>query len=78
MQLDELKMLNKLQKSAKGMSTKVTDLAKKAMAVIQKRLSQAFNMIKSLGSKAWKGLLNFFGLEISNVRVSGGGTYPLL
>ena len=78
MQLDEIKMLNKLKKSAKGVSTKVTDLAKKALAVIKKRLSQAFNMIKSLGSKAWKGLMNFFGLEISNVRVSGGGKYPLL
>ena len=78
MQLDEFKMLNKLKKSAKGMTAKVTDAAKKALAVIKKRLSQAFNMIKSLGSKAWKGLLNFFGLEISNVRVSGGGTYPLL
>ena len=78
MQLDEFKMLSKLKKSANGMSAKVVASAKKALAVIQKRLSQTFDMIKSLGSKAWKGLMNFFGLEISNVRVSGGGTYPLL
>ena len=76
--LNEFKMLSKLKKSAKGISATVVDAAKKALGAIKKRLSQAFNMIKKLGSKAWKGLINFFGLEISNVRVKGGGKYPLL
>ena len=52
--------------------------AKKALAAIQKRLSQAFNMIKRLGAKAWQGLLNFFGLTISKVTIRGGGKYPLV
>ena len=77
MQLDEYKMLDKLKKSAKGISDKVVNAAKKALAAIQKRLSQAFNMIKRMGDKAWKGLMNFFGLEIGNVSVSGGGAYPV-
>ena len=77
MQLDEFKMLDKLKKSAKGISDKVVNAAKKALAAIQKRLSQAFNMIKRMGDKAWKGLMNFFGLEIGNVSVNGGGAYPV-
>ena len=77
MQLDEIQMLNKLKKGAKAVSSKVVNAAKKALATIQKRLSQAFNMIKRLGAKAWQGLLNFFGLEISKVTVRGGGKYPL-
>jgi hypothetical protein len=77
-QLDEFQMLNKLKKGAKSVSSSVVNAAKKALAVIQKRLSQAFNMIKRLGAKAWKGLLNFFGLVVNNVTVRGGGSYPLL
>jgi hypothetical protein len=70
-------MLNKLKRGAKTVSSKVASAAKKALAAIQKRLSQAFDMIKRLGAKAWQGLLNFFGIEISNVKVTGGGKYPL-
>lgn len=77
-QLDEISMLNKLKKGAKSATDSISSAAKKALGVIQKRLSQAFNMIKRLGAKAWQGLLNFFGLTISNVSVRGGGRYPLL
>ena len=76
-QLDEYQMLNKLKRGASTVSSSVVNAAKKALAAIQKRLSQAFNMIKRLGAKAWQGLLNFFGLTISNVTVRGGGRYPL-
>jgi len=76
-QLDEFQMLNKLKKGASTVSSNVVNAAKKALAAIQKRLSQAFNMIKRLGAKAWKGLLNFFGLVVNNVTVRGGGKYPL-
>lgn len=78
MQLDEIQMLNKLKRGASTVSATVATAAKKALAAIQKRLSQAFNMIKRLGAKAWQGLLNFFGLAISNVTVRGGGRYPLV
>ena len=77
MQLDEFAMLDKLKRGSKAVSSKVVNAAKKAMKAIQRRISQSFKMIKKLGSKAWKGLLNFFGLQISNVKVSGGGRYPL-
>jgi hypothetical protein len=78
MQLDEYQMLNKLKKGAKAVSTTVVNAAKKALAAIQKRLSQAFNMIKKLGAKAWSALLKFFGLEVGKVTIRGGGKYPLL
>ena len=77
-QLDEFQMLNKLKRGAKAVSSNVVNAAKKALAAIQQRLSQAFNMIRKLGAKAWQGLLNFFGLAINNVTVRGGGRYPLI
>ena len=76
--LDEFAMLNKLKKGAGAMSSKVVASAKKALAVIQKRLSQAFSMIKKLGAKAWSALMKFFGLEVKNVTIRGGGEYPLV
>jgi len=78
MQLDEFAMLDKLKRGSKAVSSKVVNAAKKAMKTIQRRISQSFNMIKKLGAKAWQGLLNFFGLQVSNVKVSGGGKYPLV
>ena len=77
MQLDEFAMLDKLKRGAKAMSTSVVNAAKKALAAIQKRLSQAFNMIKKLGARAWRGLLNFFGLVIGSVKTTSGGGYPV-
>ena len=77
MQLDEFAMLDKLKRGAKAMSTSVVNAAKKALAAIQKRLSQAFNMIKKLGARAWRGLLNFFGLVIGSVKTTSGGAYPV-
>ena len=77
-QLDEYAMLDKLKRGANAISSKVVNAAKKALKAVQKRISQSFNMIKKLGAKAWKGLLNFFGLQVSNVKVKGGGRYPLV
>lgn len=78
MRLDEIQMLNRLKKGAKAVSASVANAAKKALTAIHKRMSQAFNMIKRLGAKMWQGLLNFFGISIANVRISGGGAYPLI
>jgi hypothetical protein len=75
--LDEFKMLDKLKKGAKSVSAKVVSASKAALGKIQKRLSQAFSMIKRLGKKAWSALLNFFGLEVKNVTVNGGGAFPV-
>jgi hypothetical protein len=42
-----------------------------------KRISEAFNYIKTLGEKMISGLLNFLGLSVSKIKVSGGGKFPL-
>ena len=42
-----------------------------------KRLGEAFSYIKGLGKKMMEGLLAFFGLQINNVTVAGGGKFPL-
>jgi hypothetical protein len=76
-QLDEFAMLDKLKRGAGAISSKVVNAAKKALGAIQKRLSQAFNMIKKLGAKAWSGLMKFFGLVIGSVKTTSGGAYPV-
>ena len=43
-----------------------------------KRISEAFNYILALGEQMLQGFLNFFGISVDNVKVSGGGKYPLL
>jgi small neutral amino acid transporter SnatA (MarC family) len=52
--------------------------AKKIVDVVMKRISEAFNYILELGEQMLQGFLNFFGINVDNVKVSGGGKYPLL
>ena len=44
---------------------------------IMKRVTQAFNYIKSLGKKLIEGLMNFLGVEVTDVKVSGSGDFAL-
>jgi phage-related protein len=46
---------------------------------IMKRVTQAFNYIKRLGKKLIEGLMNFLGVEVSDVTVNKGrGDFALL
>ena len=76
-QLDEFQLFDKLAKKVKGVSRQVTNQVKKIFDAIMQRLNQAFNYIKGLGQKMMEGLLAFFGLSINNIKVAGGGPFPL-
>ena len=75
--LTEFALLDKLKKGANGISSKVVGLANKALASIKQKLVKAFNMIKKLGQNMWFGLLNFFGIGVKDVKLNGGGKFPL-
>ena len=75
--LNEFQLFNKLANKVKGVSRGVVNQVKKIFDAIMQRLSQAFNYIKGLGQKMMEGLLAFFGLSINNVKVVGGGDFPL-
>ena len=75
--LDEFQLFNKLATKVKGVSRGVVNQVKKIFDAIMQRLNQAFNYIKGLGQKMMEGLLAFFGLSINNVKVVGGGDFPL-
>jgi|TARA_B110000977_G_scaffold94603_1_gene125028 hypothetical protein len=76
-QLDEFALFNKLANKVKGVPKFVMGQAKKILNAIMKRLGEAFSYIKGLGKKMMEGLLAFFGLQINNVTVAGGGKFPL-
>jgi hypothetical protein len=75
--LTESQLINKLMKMSKEFSSKVANAAKKILNEITKRIQNAFNWIKKQGAKIWNAILYFFGFQISDVRVKGGGVYPL-
>ena len=76
-QLDEFAMWNKIKSKVKSISSKVTNAIKRIYEAVLKRINEAFNYIKTLGEKMISGLMNFLGISVSNVRVSGGGKFPL-
>ena len=43
-----------------------------------KRVSEAFDFMARLGEQMLQAFLNFFGIGVNNVKVTGGGNYPLL
>ena len=59
-----------------GMSNHVASKIQKVYNSIVKRLKEAFNFIKSLGSRMLSALLKFLGF-VPQVKVSGGGAFPL-
>ena len=76
-QLDEFAMWNKIKSKVKSISSKVTNAIKRIYEAVLKRINEAFNYIKTLGEKMISGLMNFLGISVSNVKVSGGGKFPL-
>ena len=78
LQLDELALWNTIKKKAKGAASQILNVSKKIYGAVMKRLKQSFDAIKRLGARMLNGLLNFFGIKVSNVKVRGGGSYPLL
>ena len=76
-QLDEFAMWNKIKSKVKNVSSKVKNAVKRIYDAVMKRIGEAFNYIKTLGEKMISGLMNFLGISVSNVKVSGGGKFPL-
>ena len=75
--MDEFAVWNKIKAKTKKLSSGVMNAVKRVYLAVMKRIKDAFNLIKSLGSKIIDGLLNFLGISVSNVRVVGGGKFPL-
>ena len=76
-QLDEFQMFNKLVSKAKNVATSIKNQAKRVLDAILKRLKDAFNWIKKQGRKLIDAVLNFFGLDIKSIKLTGGGKYPI-
>ena len=77
-QLDEFALFDRLKKQAKNVSSAIKNQAGKIMDRIMFRIKQAFNGLKKLGEKMMAGLLDFFNLDVDNIKVTGGGAFPLL
>ena len=75
-QLDEFALFSKLKGKAIAIGKNISSKISRVVNAITKRLKEAFSFIKSLGSKMLSGLLKFLGFQ-PNVRVSGGGRFPL-
>ena len=52
--------------------------SRKILNNIITRIKQAFNDLKRLGEGMMSGLLKFFGLEVRNIKINGGGDFPLI
>ena len=76
--LDEFALFNRLVKKVKNVSKDIVARAKKIVNAVMKRISEAFDYILKLGEQMLHAFLNFFGISVDNVKVSGGGKYPLL
>ena len=78
-QLDEFQIFNKLVTKIKGVAGTIKNKVKNIYNAIMKRVTQAFNYIKALGKKLIEGLMNFLGVEVSDVTVNKGrGDFALL
>ena len=76
--LDEFKLFEKLKGKIKNLSKDIVDKAKSILSAVMKRVSEAFDFMVRLGEQMLQAFLNFFGISVNNVKVSGGGQYPLL
>ena len=55
----------------------IKNQAKRILDAILKRLKDAFNWIKKQGRRLIDAVLNFFGLDIKSIKITGGGKYPI-
>lgn len=76
--LNEFQLFDKLKKSVTNVSSQIVNQAKKILNNIITRIKQAFNDLKRLGEGMMSGLLKFFGLEVRNIKINGGGDFPLI
>lgn len=65
-------------KGGKNASKRIMDVSKRIFKAIMKRINNAFNYIKQLGKKMLQEFMQFFGIEVKNIKINGGGAYPLL
>ena len=77
-QLNEFQVFNKLVRGVKGISSKVKSQAKKILDSILKRIKNTFDMIKRLGKNIFNGIMHFLDMEVSTVKISSGGSFPLV
>ena len=77
-QLDEFQLFNKLASGLKNVSAKVKNQVKNILSTIMKRVKEAIDYIKTLGSKMFNSILNFLGMEVSNVKINTSGPFPLI
>ena len=77
-QLDEFAMFNRLADKVKGVSAAAKNAAKKVYDAIMSRIKQAFAYIKQLGEKMFAAVLHFLGMEVSSVKISSAGSFPLV
>jgi len=75
--LNEWQVFQKLGQKIKDISVDTVNMFKKVFDAIMERVKKAFNYILTLGRRMIATLLNFFGVSISGVSISGGGDYPL-
>ena len=77
-QLDEFQLFNKLISNVKNVSKKVKDQVTNILSSIMKRVKEAIDYIKTLGGKMFNSILNFLGMEVSNVNINTSGPFPLI
>ena len=76
-QLDEFQMFNRLVTKAKNVASSIKNQAKRILDAIMKRMKAAFDWIKKQGRRLIDAVLNFFGLDIKSIKLTGGGKYPI-
>ena len=70
-------MFNRLVTKAKNVASSIKNQAKRILDGIMKRMKAAFDWIKKQGRKLIDAVLNFFGLDIKSIKITGGGKYPI-
>lgn len=76
--LDEFQLFNKFINNVKNLSGKVKQQVKNILSAIMKRVKEAIDYIKTLGGKMFNAILNFLGMEVSNVNINTSGPFPLI
>jgi len=71
-QLDEFQIFKRLATKIKGIAGTIKNTVVNIYNAIMKRVTQAFNYIKKLGARLIEGLMNFLGIEVTDVKVKKG------
>ena len=77
-QLNEFQLFNKLAAGLKNVSTKVKNQVKNILSTIMARVKEAISYIKTLGGKIFNAILNFLGMEVTDVNIKTSGPFPLI